>query len=213
MLLYYFSIQWLFEAFFILMAVLYFHKIKIPQNFIQKLSFKDIVLLVSNMLLGGIIYYNAHIFGATAPFDFVSIETLLLLILIAPIIEECIFRHVLFLPLINLIRKKWLSIVVISMIFSYAHLRALFGLSGASSEIKLFVIYQGAYTLLMSIGWSYLRLKRKSLLIAILLHMSFNFGFGVSGFIDKANLFKTSQVKTAVLLSTLFKQNLDTKRK
>lgn len=174
---------YLFEIIFIALSMLYFWKRGLAQQLVSKLSGSDSLLLGANLILGFVTFHGAKLVGATVPFNINSLSICLMLVVVAPILEELIFRHALFIPLQKLLKSTPLVILITSLIFSYSHFRAFFGGSGA---IRTFVIYQSVYTFLIALLWGFYRIKRKSLVLAMLMHAAFNLGFGIAAILTKS---------------------------
>lgn len=181
-----FLTQWtqlLFELFFVMGTIIYFRLKNISQNLIGNITTHDILWFLANLILGGLIYQASGWLNTQVPFDFSRKQTYLWLVFIGPIIEELIFRHSLYIPLKIILKKsKWIAIIITSAIFSYAHGRVLFDLLAVPLAIKYFVIYQCLYTFILGLLWGYLREKRNSLVLAIIMHMGFNLGFAIMGY-------------------------------
>lgn len=113
-------------------------------------------------------------FGILIPFEFKGIEILLTLLLIAPILEEALFRFLIWQPLKVFISKPWAVLVITSIIFSYSHLHSIWF---APEDFYKFIIYQTIYTFLLGLACGYYVQRYASVSSAILIHFSFNLGF------------------------------------
>lgn len=129
------------------------------------------------LIAGFSIFKVAVLFGIGIPFDLSGSETILFLLVIAPILEESIFRLFLWEPLQSLTGRPLFVLLVTSVLFSYSHLHAIWFVP---VEMQNFVIYQTAYTLVLGIGCGYFMYRYYSLAGAILIHFGFNLGFFIS---------------------------------
>ncbi|MGZ3768810.1 MAG: CPBP family intramembrane glutamic endopeptidase [Bdellovibrio sp.] len=129
---------------------------------------------ISSLLAGFAIFRLAGYTNIQVPFDLRGTETLLFLLLIAPIVEELIFRFFLWQPIEKLTKKPLIAWIITSIIFSYSHLHAIWFVP---KEIHSFIIYQMAYTLFLGFACGFFVLKNKSIVGAIAIHFGFNLGF------------------------------------
>ena len=110
------------------------------------------------------------------PFAFVSKLELKVLVL-APILEELVFRKAFFWPLIKKNWDKRVILVLTSTLFSLSHLGAYFILPEA---YKGFILLQVGYTFLLGIVIGHSFLRHQSILWCILHHFIFNLVFYLS---------------------------------
>ncbi len=122
--------------------------------------------------LGFGVYRLAGVLGHPIPFELKSAETLFFLILVAPILEELIFRFFAWRPLAEIDER--LALAVTTILFSYSHYHAIWFVA---PEIHGFIQYQTIYTLLLSLGCGLSLWRFQSLTGAILIHFMFNLGF------------------------------------
>lgn len=115
----------------------------------------------------------ARISGLTIPMNVSEGETVLFLIVVAPILEEFVFRFLLWKPIERATSAKTAWITT-SLLFAYSHLHAIWFVP---AEYQKFLIYQTAYTLPLGLACGWMLRKQNSLLPAILLHFAFNLGF------------------------------------
>ncbi|MBK7961601.1 MAG: CPBP family intramembrane metalloprotease [Bdellovibrionales bacterium] len=125
-------------------------------------------------IAGFAIYKLATTVGILIPFDLQGKETILMLLLVAPILEEFIFRFFLWQPIDSLIKRPVFTWSITSLIFSYSHLHTIWFVP---AEIHPFIILQTIYTLALGFACGYFVFRQKSILGAILLHFFFNLGF------------------------------------
>lgn len=139
---------------------------------------KSVVLgSIISLASGFAIHKTATLLNITVPFDLKGNEILVPLLLIAPLLEEAVFRLFLWEPLQNLTKQPVLALLITSALFSYSHLHALWFVP---SEIHSFIIYQTAYTFALGLACGYFMYRYYSLSSSILIHFAFNLGFYIS---------------------------------
>lgn len=132
-----------------------------------------IVLIVLNIILGLSVYLIGSYFKYLPPFDFQSYELLCFLLVVGPLLEEFIFRGILWSfydPQLN----STFRISISSFLFSLFHFSSIWGLP---NEFWGFVFFQSVYTFIISLFWSWQRSLLRPILFVVVLHMSFNAGF------------------------------------
>lgn len=140
-------------------------KLKNPKRFISKLLF--------TVVLGGISIGIIKNLKIETPFKYLD-NYIIQLIILAPVIEEFIYRHVLF----GLMERKKIDRMNIfffnSILFSFSHAIAFFSLP---SIFYPFIFIQLFYTFIL--GWIMTKAKmdHESILAPILLHFAFNLMF------------------------------------
>lgn len=146
------------------------------RNFLTTLKVNKFSLfgVVAGLVAGFCIFKLALITGIPIPFDLSGTETIVLLLIVAPILEEALFRFFLWQPILFLTKRPPVVWILTSALFSYSHLHAIWFVP---NEIHNFIIYQTAYTLLLGLACGYFVYRYSSLTGAILVHFSFNFGF------------------------------------
>ncbi len=120
------------------------------------------------------IFIAAGYSGVPIPFDLVGTETVLFLLLVAPILEELIFRFLLWQPVQALTGRAWLALIFTAFLFSYSHLHAIWFVPPV---IHSFIIYQTAYTLALGVACGYFVYRYNSVTGAMMIHFAFNLGF------------------------------------
>lgn len=108
------------------------------------------------------------------PFDLKGTETLVFLLLVAPFLEELIFRFFIWQPIEWLTGKPIIAWLVTSLMFSYSHLHSIWFLP---KEIHSFVVYQTIYTLILGLACGFFKFRNNSIAGAVLVHFGFNLGF------------------------------------
>ncbi|MBI3556538.1 MAG: CPBP family intramembrane metalloprotease [Deltaproteobacteria bacterium] len=163
--------SYVFEGIFVL-AVLGVYRSRIHVS-LEKLKavLPDCVLALP---LGFGVYKFALYFGIPVPFDFADHETLLFLLVLAPFLEELIFRQALWYSAETLTARPTATLAITTVIFGSAHFQAYFYVS---SEVQHFVVYQTLYALLIGLWWGYRYMKTQSVAVPIALHLLFNLGF------------------------------------
>lgn len=132
------------------------------------------VAFVVSLAAGFLIFRAAAALEIAVPFDLSGSETIFFLLVVAPVLEELIFRFFLWEPLEALIKKPWVVWVVTSVVFSYSHLHSIWFVP---DEIYPFIEYQTAYTFLLGLGCGYFVYRYHSIAGAIAVHFAFNLGF------------------------------------
>jgi membrane protease YdiL (CAAX protease family) len=117
--------------------------------------------------------FMVNLFGLKAPFKYVENLVLQILIL-APIIEELIFRHVFYGVFEKYFINSKYNLILNSALFSLSHLPAIWMIP---EEFSSFIIAQLVYTFVL--GWmcTKSRMKSRAVFEPIFLHFVFNFIF------------------------------------
>lgn len=136
---------------------------------------KPLTLLagVAALIAGFATLKLARLTGVAVPFNVHDRETVAMLLAGAPLLEEGLFRFMLFKPL-ERIFSSGLAVVATSLMFSYSHLHAIWFVP---AEYDKFIIYQALYTLPLAFACGWMVRRQRSLLSAVLVHMLFNLGF------------------------------------
>lgn len=132
-----------------------------------------LMVALGAFVAGAAILKFARISGIAVPMDVHNRETVFFLIGVAPVLEEAIFRFLLWKPVERVwdARAAWIAT---SLAFSYSHLHAIWFLP---AEYSKFLMYQTAYTLPLGLACGWLLRRQGSLMSAMLLHFAFNLGF------------------------------------
>ena len=132
------------------------------------------------LMLGGVtIFFIFLMPQINIPFDFKSYETIIFLCLVAPILEELVFRFMIIEGLNTKIKNIYLLTTLSALIFSLVHLQAY---TVVNPIYKSFVIYQATYTFLLGLWWAFAYLKSRNLYHVMAMHMLFNFGFWLTAY-------------------------------
>ena len=111
--------------------------------------------------------------GIAVPINVSHRETVVFLLAVAPILEEFVFRFLLWKP-IECAASPQTAWWATSLAFSYSHLHAIWFVP---PEYQKFLIFQMVYTLPLGLACGWILRKQKSLSSAMLLHFAFNLGF------------------------------------
>lgn len=170
------SISYLFDIIFVTISCIFF------KNFFEfkKIDFKGgISRIIAVLILAIVSLLITSLSGIKSPFGYIEHLVLQILIL-APIIEELVFRQAIFIAFSNYFKNKNILLLSNSIFFSLSHLPALFILP---EEFKSFIFIQLVYTFFL--GWicTKARLKNGNIAESVILHFLFNlvFYFAVVG--------------------------------
>ena len=126
---------------------------------------------------GGLICKLIASAGIAIPWDVNQLEVVFLLLLLAPVLEELIFRYALW-ELLKLPRFTVAERIVWSSgIFSLGHFVAFLTIP---EMFKPFLVCQVLYVILLGLACGYERERSRGVLGPILIHFCFNFGFYLS---------------------------------
>lgn len=166
--------SYFFEVIFVLVTYLIWRKnIRIW----KKIDLSDFIFSCIALASGFLIYKMASPIGLIVPFDFQSKLTLFFLLIVAPLLEEFLFRMALWESLKIIYNKKWFLIGTTTILFSIGHLLSYWFVP---SEFKTFVVYQSIYVIFLAIALGWQRSKTNSLSVPILIHFMFNLGFALA---------------------------------
>jgi len=161
---YFFEVLWVCGVLFAFKGFHWFTKGKV-------LQWGAIVFLTG--VLGAWVQILAFRRGIPIPLDLENRETILLLLLIGPVLEEFIFRLGLWKVSEFFVKNKWFLILFTSAIFSYCHY---WMIDELPASVRGFIIYQAAYTFVLGLICGYLR-SGYGMLAALPAHLLFNLGF------------------------------------
>lgn len=133
---------------------------------------KILIISTSSLMIGLFIYRFAFANKILIPFDLTSIESLVFLLIVAPVLEEGIFRFFLWKTFASLNIK--FAFILTTIFFSYSHFHAYWFFP---QNFHQFIFYQTIYTLILSLLCGYSVWKYNSLVGSILIHFAFNLGF------------------------------------
>ena len=171
-------ITYYFEAICVVAAIIVTGK-----DFLKELKFHKSAFygMAISLITGMGIFKLTGVLGLSSPFTFNNIEILLLLLVVAPILEELIFRWLLWHPIESLTKKPVVSLIVCALLFSYSHFHVLWFVFLLPDDLRYFIYYQTAYTLILGLGCGYYVYRYRSLTGAIAVHFAFNLGFYLAG--------------------------------
>jgi membrane protease YdiL (CAAX protease family) len=125
------------------------------------------------LIAGGLVHRLATHSGIVIPFNFTGPETVIFLLLVAPVLEEAVFRYFLWKPF-EFLAGRSVALFLTTVLFSYSHLHAIWSYP---PEVHPFIYYQATYTLALGLAAGYFVWRWNSVLAAILIHFAFNLGF------------------------------------
>jgi membrane protease YdiL (CAAX protease family) len=162
---------YLFESIFIALT-LYLYRSEIPANWpsVRELSISVPLSLAAGFGISKLLTHS----GVPIPFAVDQMRDVFLLILVAPLIEEFLFRFALWQTAKDFIRNETHVLVLTSLVFSAGHLMAFWFVP---AEWRVFIALQTLYTVLLGLGAGWRRMVVGSIAIAVLIHWGFNFGF------------------------------------
>lgn len=132
------------------------------------------------LLAGASAFFVARQAGLSVPFALDQLTSLMLLGVVAPVLEELVFREAMWQPVHTFLSKvihrhaRGLTLLALAAIFSYAHFDAYFWIP---AEYQPFILWQTLYTFLAGLWWAKRYAETGSLGLTILLHFCFNTGF------------------------------------
>lgn len=160
-----------FEAIFCLLTVICFWQ-EITWRATPKRSF--LFELIAALVGGFVVYKLAGRLNAPVPFDLRSNLVLIMLLVIAPVLEESIYRLAIWQSAYQITKDKGLTVAVSALAFSWGHFHAFFFVP---EEIKPFVLYQTCYTFLLGLWWGFARARYRTVFVGMAFHLLFNLGF------------------------------------
>jgi len=170
---YYFEIFLIFLSFFFFKAE-FFQALKIKFNSYFAMA------TVSFFLLGMATHQLMITLGLSFPMDMHNLEMLLIALLVAPFIEEGIFRFLVWESLLKSNLKISYVILFTSVLFSFSHFLSYFYLTDI---LQNFILFQTAYTFILSILIGIVRFRTGSLTTSLWVHALYNLGFVVAFFL------------------------------
>lgn len=128
-------------------------------------------------LLGFVVFAMLTPLGILFPLDLSLRVILILLLVVAPILEELLYRGAIWLLILRVTQSPRITWILTSVIFALAHGYAYFSLP---DEIKSFVIFQTGYTFLIALWFGFSMWRRGGFGSSLFLHFFFNLGFYLS---------------------------------
>ena len=136
-----------------------------------------IIYLLLSLIFGFVIRALAQPLLISIPFDQTNKETIFFLLLVGPLLEELLFRGTLIECCKSFTRSSTSITLISGFMFSLAHLRVI---NEVQPEIKTFIEYQAAYTLILGVACSQVR-QTMGIAWSISTHFIFNLGFFIAG--------------------------------
>jgi len=165
-----------FEILFILLGFQFLEKRKFLFKFETKYLTTDLLIPT---FAGWTVYRLASFSDLSIPFDLRSVETVFLLLILAPVLEEAIFRGVFWTALKNVCKKPSTILIATTLLFALGHLQAILFVPAA---YRIFVLYQTMYVILLGLWAGWRRLEGGALSPAVMVHFGFNLGFFLASF-------------------------------
>lgn len=160
-------------AFVLVAAYVFWDRVRIGKPCTRR----DAVSSAVALGLGFLAYRGAGWVGIQIPFDFSSLEVVFLLLVLAPLLEEAVFRLALWEAISATCARPWVVLLATTLLFSGGHFAA-YGF--VPEEYRSFVLYQAAYVVLLGLGAGWRRLESGAVGPAIAVHFCFNLGFLVA---------------------------------
>lgn len=162
--------MYLVEIFFVIWSLYYFRdRLKVFLNFPRQLIWLPLIALLAGLFIA----YGATVIGLPIPFDIADSQGVFLLLIIAPVLEELLFRFFLWMPFEKRGKSNW-GWSLTTLLFSYAHWHAVWNVP---IEWHGFLAYQTLYTLMLGLACGAMMYIYRSIGGAILIHFAFNLGF------------------------------------
>jgi membrane protease YdiL (CAAX protease family) len=167
----YFYFSYGFEVIFVALAFWVYRK---NFSFNRKFDQYDSLSVFLGFVAGFLTYKSANSLNLIVPFDFTALQTILFLLVVAPILEELIFRMALWEAFASLWNNIWFVIATTSFLFALGHFTAYWFVP---NELKPFVYFQTTYVFMLAIALGWQRQRKNNLASAMALHFLFNLGF------------------------------------
>jgi len=174
--------NYLIESLFTLLVIYLFNPIKnihfspLKKNEIKSISLNFILFL----FFGAFVALVGKSQGLFFPSDLQDSFLVLQLLVIAPFLEEAIYRIMFWNSLEKSYHKEGVTLILSAVLFSFSHLYAIFVISSYHS----FIIYQSIYTLILGLLLGQIRRTKKRYIFLVLLHFSFNLGYWLTSILQ-----------------------------
>ena len=139
----------------------------------ERLDFAGIVALLFCFACGFAIFEFSGVLGHSVPYKMRDPETLIFLLLITPVLEEWLYRGVLWRLLERLTHSEWAAFAGTSALIAYSCFQVI---SNVPVSFHSFVQYQTSYTFGLALFCAGMRVHY-GLKGALAAHLVFNFGF------------------------------------
>tara|TARA_B100001248_G_scaffold262262_1_gene257060 strand:+ start:570 stop:1160 length:591 start_codon:yes stop_codon:yes gene_type:complete len=160
--------SYLIDILFVIGFALIFH---IRPHFRIAYSWQHLLAIALGALLCFVIFFTPSI---QSPMIMDQWQSILLLCLFGPLLEELLYRFMLMESLLRLQFSKKIVVLVSALAFAASHLKA-YGL--VSPNYETFILFQGAYTFMLGLWWANEYCKTRNLYHVTILHILFNFGY------------------------------------
>ena len=171
-----FQYSYLFEFILILLSLFAFKnetkiafKLKLNKYFFISLGCFIAFGFISFKLMGAL-----HL---SFPMNFRDPEIMIIAFCIAPLLEEGLFRFLLWESFKKLNYSSNRILFLTSFLFALSHFLSYFQLTGMFQQ---FIIYQTIYTFILAIFLGIVRNRTQSLTTTIIMHLFFNLGFAAT---------------------------------
>jgi membrane protease YdiL (CAAX protease family) len=138
---------------------------------------KDFQAASLMLLVGLVTYHGASLVHAPIPFDLSSSETVFLLLVLSPLLEELIFRMALWEAFEVLFKKNSLTLFATTILFAAGHFAAYWFVP---EQYQSFVIYQTLYAGFLGLIAGWRRMRSDSITSGVWIHFAFNLGFFIA---------------------------------
>jgi membrane protease YdiL (CAAX protease family) len=159
------------EVFYV--SVVYFIYRK-EVRIISALRKKDGITSLLFCVFGFFVFKASSILGISIPLDLRSSETIFLLLIVAPLLEEFIYRLAFWKSLEEISSNKVFLVLITSLLFSIGHFTAYFFVP---AEFKPFIVYQTVYVFWLALLLGTIRASTQAISTPVLFHFLFNLGF------------------------------------
>lgn len=158
------------------------HREKLKFIFLELKNYKS--LLILNFIIGVLLFcVEISPLAIQIPFDLTQSETIIFLLVVAPVLEEFIFRFFVW-HTIAQFSNGFTSLIVTSCAFSLSHFYSYWFVP---NDYHPFIFYQSLYTLILSYFWGRAYLKSgNNLAVPIGAHFLLNLGFYIGSLIIRS---------------------------
>ena len=170
---------YIYELSVILLAA-WFYRTSLASLLKPKFNSYTAIVSIAFPLLGLATFRLMSPLGLVFPMDLRDAYMLTIALAIAPILEEGLFRFVLWNTFDDLKVKPFFLILLTSLLFSFSHFLSYFYLTDILQD---FILFQTAYTFILSILLGVVRMRSGSLTICIWAHFLYNLGFVAAYFL------------------------------
>lgn len=134
----------------------------------------DGIFTLVMMAAGFAVYRLTAFIEIPIPFDLADQKTVILLIAVAPVLEEFIFRMALWESIQALFKSQGLTLILTSLLFAIGHFTAYWLVP---EQFQGFVVYQTIYVAFLGLVLGCRKVETGAVFSTIYLHFGFNLGF------------------------------------